>query len=145
MIESSPRPHLLLSAGRQSGITLIELLIVVIIIGILAGVGIPMYQEHTRSARRAAAQADLAEIASRQEQFFLNNRTYTTTIGSGGLNLTDSSEGGYYSYSIETSSECVITQCYEAKAAAQGGQAEDSCGDLTIDSDNVRSPASCWK
>ncbi len=59
-----------------SGFTLIEVMIVVAIIGILAAIGYPSYQQHVRSSRRADAQAALSELAQFMERRFTENNGY---------------------------------------------------------------------
>ena len=73
---------------RRSGFTLIELMIVVTIISILAAIAYPSYQGQLRRSNRSAAEQLMLNIQSRQEQYFLDARNYTTTIGAGGLNIT---------------------------------------------------------
>ena len=57
------------------------------VIGILAAVGFPSYQQYTRKANRSSAQQLMLEIASKEAQYILDARQYTDIIGSGGLNI----------------------------------------------------------
>jgi len=72
---------------NQTGVTLLELMTVVLVIGILSAIAIPSYRQYTMRAQRSDATAALLRIASAQEKFYLQNNTYTTTVGAGGLNL----------------------------------------------------------
>jgi len=72
---------------KERGFTLIELMIVVAIVGILAAVAYPSYQDHVRKGNRAAAQAFMMEVAQRQQNYLLNNRSYATSLAALGLSL----------------------------------------------------------
>ena len=61
---------------KQNGFSLIELLIVIAIIGILAGIAYPNYQEYVARARRADAKTVLLENAQFLERFYTQNGTY---------------------------------------------------------------------
>ena len=63
---------------RRSGFTLIELLIVVVIVGILAAIAIPKFQSTKGKANAAALRADLRNLASAQEAYFVEHSAYTT-------------------------------------------------------------------
>jgi len=67
-------------AHRMRGITLIELMIVVVIIGIMAIIAYPNYREFAARAKRNEAKAALLRIANMQERFYLQNNTYTTDM-----------------------------------------------------------------
>ncbi len=73
---------------RQSGFTLVELMIVLAILGIVAMVAIPTYSNYVKKGQRAGAQQVMSAIASRQQQYLLDARQYTATIGGGGLGYT---------------------------------------------------------
>lgn len=61
----------------MGGVTLLELMIVVVIIGILASIAYPNYREFVARAKRNEAKAALLQIAQNQERFYLQNNTYT--------------------------------------------------------------------
>lgn len=62
------------------GVTLMELMIVVVILGILAAVAYPNYRQYAARAKRNEAKAALLQIATLQERFYLQNNTYTTDM-----------------------------------------------------------------
>ena len=72
---------------RESGFTLIELMITVAIVSILAVVAYPSYQDHIARGQRSQGQQLLSDIAQRQEQFLLDGRRYATAFGSAGLGM----------------------------------------------------------
>ncbi len=78
------------------GFTLIELMITVAVVGILAAIAYPSYQDSIRKSRRADAKSALLDAAQRQERFFTENNQYTATPEAGGLNLVVDADGNFY-------------------------------------------------
>jgi type IV pilus assembly protein PilE len=69
--------------GIQKGFTLIEIMIVVAIIGILAAIAIPQYQDYVLRANIQEATSTLSDFRTRMEQWYQDNRTYAAAAGGG--------------------------------------------------------------
>lgn len=67
-----------MSSNSRRGFTLIELLIVVVIIGILASIAMPKWQNTKGKANTAALKSDLRNLTVAQESYYYENQTYTT-------------------------------------------------------------------
>ena len=66
--------------GHRKGFTLIELLIVVVIIGILAAIAIPKFQNTKGKANAAALKSDIRNLATAQEAYFYDYAAYATAV-----------------------------------------------------------------
>ena len=132
--------------NKQTGVTLLELMIVVVIIGLLAAIGYPSYREYVIRAQRTEARGALLQYATEQEKFYLNNNTYATSMaqlrGEGGATFT--TQSGYYVISIPAADASDFTLL----ATYQGTDAEiDKCATYQINASNERQSGphdDCW-
>jgi type IV pilus assembly protein PilE len=125
----------------QRGFTLIELMIVVLVIAVLAGIALSGYQKQIRKSRRAEARQVIADLALKQEKYRANNPTYGTVAQIGGAATTS-----YYTVALAGSA---TGTAYTFTATPVGDQAKDSCGVLTwaMSAGTVTKtpdPTNCW-
>jgi type IV pilus assembly protein PilE len=131
------------------GFTLVELVIVITIVAVLAVIAVPSYLSYVIRSNRAQAKQFLADLSNREEQYLLDQRSYTTATGTGGLNTAPPPETvGYYTFAITVApgNDCLGAALppvgYVISAVAIGRQASD--GDLCLDSLNQRTPSTKW-
>lgn len=67
----------------ESGFTLIELMITVAVIAVLTAIALPSYTDYVTRSKLAEAYAHLADLRVKMEQFYLDNRRYSTNVGGG--------------------------------------------------------------
>ena len=149
--------------GCERGFTLVELMIVITVLAVLAGIAWPNYQDYVRKSNRADAKSMLSQVASRQEQFYLNNKSYTTNrdaVWSADVNDADDdgsttdyvSEAGYYNLAISAGPSGSIATSYALTAATNGApqSADAECLNFTLNSRGDRgvsgsgSANDCW-
>ncbi len=137
----------------EGGFTLIELMIAVAIIGIIAAIAYPSYEESVAKARRSDAQGGLAGLATVLERFYTVNNTYK---GAGNGGDTDSPplptlypsqtplDGATKFYNLTLSA---TTTTYTLRATPINGQVGDRCGNMTLTNAGVKSAGdeNCWR
>ena len=124
---------------NQKGFTLVELMITVAIIAILASIALPSYQDSVRQTRRAAAQADLMELASHMERLYTANGIY----GDASTALPDT---GNEFYDIDFAAGEPDDDSFIIEAVPTGAQATDTCDTLSISNTGQQGAATagCW-
>ncbi|MBU4590295.1 MAG: prepilin-type N-terminal cleavage/methylation domain-containing protein [Candidatus Omnitrophica bacterium] len=83
---------------KRHGFTLVEVLIVVIIIGILAAIGIPQFAASIEKAKGGEARAGLGHIQTAEKIYFAEKELYTPTIANLDIVLNER----YWTFSINT-------------------------------------------
>lgn len=132
----------------QTGVTLIELVVVMVIIGILAAIAIPSYRQYVIRSQRVDATAGLLRLATAQEKFYLQNNTYATqaqiaVAPPAGLGIAGT-EHGWYTLTITDSSAAGFTAT--AVPVAGGPQAGDACQLFQVNDRGVKTATipKCW-
>ncbi len=130
---------------RSSGFTLIELMITVAVIGILAAVAYPSYNDYLIRATRSAAQSFMLDVSNKEEQYLLDARIYAAVANNAGfstLGLTVPVEVSRF-YNLTVASVTASTYTIQAAPIAGTRQASDSTLGLT--NAGTKTPPAKWQ
>jgi type IV pilus assembly protein PilE len=142
--------------ATQRGVTLIELMTVIVVVAILASIAVPSYRNYLLRAQRTEATTALLNLQAAQEKFYLQNNRYAdqaelTPAPPAGLGLAATTERGFYDVTIALDAD---QQGYTATAApvAGAGQSDDSrCTGFSVDDNGMRGATGpggttyCWR
>ncbi|CAM3052983.1 type IV pilin protein [Vibrio mytili] len=131
---------------RLRGMTLIELLIAVVIVGIIAAIAYPSYTSHVLKSHRTVALSDISRIQLELETSYDGGYDWSQIVSGGNCTICDS-DSDRFSFSVVSSASVAYT--ITATAKSDLGQNNDSCfpsgvTSLTLTATNVEAPSSCW-
>ena len=124
-----------------------ELLVVVVIMGILTAIALPAYQKSVMKGHRSEAEQLMLQVASLEQQYFIDARTYSQALGSAGLNIPSANgwtcattdpgncSNTYYTVSATVTTPTSGPAYFVIKAVPSGKQASD--GTLYFNADKT--------
>lgn len=125
------------STRSSAGVTLLEILIAIAIVGILSAVAIPSYQNYRLRVDRSSGKECLMEVHRRMETYQSRKNTYANDLallGYAGLaaGILPCQQNVSYSVSLAASTgACPIASCYRLTASPTGKQLKDGALRLT--------------
>lgn len=118
---------------RSRGFTLIEIIVVVMIIGILAAIAFPSYNNQVRKSNRAAAKSWMLGVANVETQYLMQARAYGDLTALGTAATLPSEVSKFYTATITVAAGTPPT--YTITVTPVSGTTQVADGWLAIDQD----------
>ena len=144
--------------NKQQGVTLLELMIVVAIVAMISAFAYPSYMQYVVSTKRTVATSALLQIADRQQQFFMDNKSFSNDLTALGfaanpLVLADDGNSTVVGdadavYSVSLTNVAVTTYTITAAPLHGQGDRDTDCASLTLNQAGARGNSAggddCW-
>lgn len=115
--------------NRTTGFTLIELMVVVAIVAILAAVAMPAYNDYVTRGKLQEAYTNLSGLRVNMEQYYQDNRMYSSTTGGGTCGVYAGSPASSFSGFNGPAVSTTVQAKYFTYTCASGGNT--ATGDQT--------------
>jgi type IV pilus assembly protein PilE len=152
------------SMNMKRGFTLIEMLVVLVILSIVAGMAYPSYSRHVARARRTEGQIDLIETMQQQERYYQQHNSYiaftsadadaAANAAAQGLRWWSGASAAVSVYELDAHAcpgrdlaDCVEVRATPGTAKVDSRFRDPECGALTLDSYGVHASEGtgrCW-
>jgi type IV pilus assembly protein PilE len=135
---------------RQRGVTLIELLTVIVVLGILTAIAVPAYTSYTTKVKRADAKVALSSSAQQLERCYTRFNSYSPAAPNPAcITLPYNTPNGTYTIDQDAGAGGIVANAFYLQATPIGKQAQDTeCGTFKLNSLNVQSVSTgsttCW-
>ena len=142
----------------QTGVTLLEMMVVLVVLSIIVAYAYPSYGQFTVRANRNAGTSMLLQIADRQEQYYMNNKQYSVSLAALGFPadafmITD--DGSFCAdgdmdrvYSLSLSNTTAMTYTLTATPQLRQAEKDTACGNLTMTHAGLKGNSAggdnCW-
>src|SRR5688572_12763220 len=93
---------------RQTGVTLMELLTVIVILGVISAIAVPSYRNYLVRTNPSDAKSALMQIQAKQEKFYIQNNAYTDDLATkppNGLVMAELTANRYYSLEVDLAAD----------------------------------------
>jgi type IV pilus assembly protein PilE len=134
----------------QKGVTLIELMLVMVIVAVLGGIAVPAYQNYVVRTNRSAAKACLSEYAQYMERWYTTNLRYDTASPGNLGCASDANLNIAYSFSVSVNVNSPRLYTVTAAPVSTQSSRDSQCGTLTLNESGLKTKtgtaalSSCW-